>query len=173
MYDISLKTAHALLDNCPVALLLVAENGDIRGFNPAFRTLVGAAADTLQAASQPDGLIGPLLGPDTLISWIMPDGDERWLAVDTASIEDTPAITARFFTDVTEKRRLKEERDALRVRLGEQSIKDEQLPSLLSRYGIQISLEPMVSRSRRYNSPLSILTMGIATAGDRDQTLNW
>jgi len=171
MYDISLKTAHALLDNCPVALLLVAENGDIRGFNPAFRTLVGAAADTLQAASQPDGLIGPLLGPDTLISWIMPDGDERWLAVDTASIEDTPAITARFFTDVTEKRRLKEERDALRVRLGEQSIKDEQLPSLLSRYGIQISLEPMVSRSRRYNSPLSILTMGIATAGDRDQTL--
>jgi len=171
MYDISLKTAHALLDNCPVALLLVAENGDIRGFNPAFRTLVGAAADTLQAASQPDGLIGPLLGPDTLISWIMPDGDERWLAVDTASIEDTPAITARFFTDVTEKRRLKEERDALRVRLGEQSIKDEQLPSLLSRYGIQISLEPMVSRSRRYNSPLSILTIGIATAGDRDQTL--
>ena len=171
MYDTSLKTAHALLDSCPVALLLVAENGDIHGFNPAFRALVGDAADTLQAASQPDGLIAPLLGPDTVMSWIMPDGDERWLAVDTASIEDAPGITARFFTDVTEKLRLKKERDALQVKLGEQAIKDTQLPSLLSRYGIQVSLEPMVSRSRRYNSPLSILTMGITTAEDHNQTL--
>lgn len=171
MHDTSLKTAHALLDNCPVALLLVAENGDIHGFNPAFRALVGDAADSLQAASQPDGLIMPLLGPETVISWIMPDGDERWLAVDTASIEDAPGITARFYTDITEKQRLKKERDALQVKLGEQAIRDTQLPSLLSRYGIQVSLEPMVSRSRRYNSPLSILTMGIATTGDRDQAL--
>ena len=171
MYDTSLKTAHALLDNCPVALLLVAENGDIHGFNPAFRALVGDAADTLQAAPQPDGLIAPLLGPATVMSWIMPDGDERWLTIDTASIGDAPNITARFYTDITEKRRLKKERDALLVKLGEQAIRDTQLPSLLSRYGIQVSLEPMVSRSRRYNSPLSILTMGITTAGDRDQTL--
>ena len=171
MHNTSLKTAHALLDSCPVALLLVAENGDIHGFNPAFRALVGDAADMLQGTAQPDSLITPLLGPGTLLSWIMPDGDERWLTVDTASIEDAPGISARFFTDITEKVRLKKERDALRVRLGEQAIKDEQLPSLLSRYGIQVSLEPMVSRSRRYNSPLSILTMGIATAGDREQTL--
>jgi GGDEF domain-containing protein len=171
MYDTSLKAAHALLDNCPVALLLVAENGDIHGFNPAFRALVGDAADTLQAAPQPDGLIAPLLGPETVTSWIMPDGDERWLAVETAFIEDAPGITARFYTDITEKQRLKKERDALRVKLGEQAIRDEQLPSLLSRYGIQVSLEPMVSRSRRYNSPLSILTMGITTTGDRDQSL--
>jgi GGDEF domain-containing protein len=171
MYDTSLKTAHALLDNCPVALLLIAENGDIHGFNPAFSALVGDAADTLQAASQPDGLIMPLLGPETVISWIMPDGDERWLAVDTASVGDTPGITARFYTDITEKQRLKKERDALQIKLGEQAIRDTQLPSLLSRYGIQVSLEPMVSRSRRYNSPLSILTMGIATTGDRDQAL--
>ncbi|MDX2456763.1 MAG: diguanylate cyclase [Gammaproteobacteria bacterium] len=171
MYDTSLKTTHALLDSCPVALLLIAENGDILGFNTAFRALVGDAADMLQEAPQPDSLITPLLGPGTLLNWIMPDGDERWLAVDTTSIEDAPGITARFFTDITAKLRLKKERDALQVKLGEQAIKDEQLSSLLSRYGIQVSLEPMVSRSRRYNSPLSIITMGIDTTGDRDQTL--
>lgn len=171
MYETSLKAAHSLLDSCPVALLLVAENGDIRGFNPAFRALLGDAADTLQEAPQTDGLIAPLLGPGTVINWIMPDGDERWLAINTASVADAPGITARFYTDVTEKLRLKKERDVLQGKLGEQSIKDNQFTSLLSRYGAQISLEPMVSRSRRYNSPLSIITMGIETAGDRDQIL--
>ena len=171
MHETTLQTAHALLDNCPLALLLVSESGDIRGFNRAFRTLVGDAADTLMDASQPDGLITPLLGPDTLINWIMPDGDERWLAVTITDIEDTPEVTAHFFTDVTEKLRFKKERDTLQARLAEESLKDSSLPSLLSRYGIQVSLEPMVSRSRRYNTPLSIFTMSIETAGDRDKTL--
>jgi diguanylate cyclase (GGDEF)-like protein len=171
MFDISIKAAHALLDSCPVALLLTAENGAICGFNQAFRSLVGEAADMLEEAPQPDALIAPLLGPGTVISWIMPDGDERWLAVDSAPLKDVPGTTAHFFTDVTEKLRLKQERDALQLKLGEQAIRDHQLPRLLSHFGIQISLEPMVSRSRRYNSPLSIITMGIDTAGDRDNAL--
>jgi diguanylate cyclase (GGDEF)-like protein len=171
MYDITLNAAHSLLDNCPVAFVLVAENGAICGFNTAFRALVGDAADMQKEAPQPDALIAPLLGPATVLNWIMPDGDERWLAVKSAPIEDAPGITARFFTDVTEKVRLKKERDALQEQRSEQAIRDQQFPSLLSRYGIQVSLEPMVARSRRYNSPLSIITMGIDTAGDRDSTL--
>ena len=171
MFDTSIKAAHALLENCPVALLLTAENGTVCGFNQAFRALVGDAAEMLQESPQPDALIAPLLGPGTVTSWIMPDGDERWLAIESAPLEDAPGITVRFFTDITEKLRLKKERDALQARLREQSIKDEQLPSLLSRYGIQHSLEPMVSRSRRYNSPLSIITMGVETAGDRHSML--
>jgi len=171
MYDTSLETAHALLDNCPVALLLIAENGDIHGFNPAFRALVGDDTDILQVGAQPDSLIMPLLGPDSLLNWVMPDGDERWLTVDTAAIEDAPGITARFFTDITEKLRLKKECDALRVALDEQAIHDEQFTRLLSRQGIHVSLEPMVSRSRRYNTPLSIITLGVNSAGNRNEML--
>lgn len=171
MYKTSLTATHSLLDSCPVALLLLAENGDICGFNPAFRALLGDTADTLDEVLQSTGLIAPLLGPGTVVNWIMPDGDERWLAIDTAAIEDAPGITARFYTDVTEKLRLKKERDELQEKLGEQAIRDSRLTSLLSRYGVQVALEPMVSRSRRYNSPLSIITMGIDTTGDRDQTL--
>ena len=167
MHDIPLQTARALLDNCPLALLLVADDGAICGFNRAFRTLVGDTADTLKNATQPDGLITPLLGPGTVINWIMPDGDERWLAVTSTTVADAPGVTARFFTDVTEKLRLKKERDALQRKFREQALMDEQLTSLLSRYGIQVSLEPMVSRSRRYNAPLSIITMGVDTSGDR------
>ena len=67
MYDTSLKAAHSLLESCPVALLLVAENGNICGFNAAFRTLVGEAADLLKDTPQPDGLIAPLPGSDTVM----------------------------------------------------------------------------------------------------------
>ena len=171
MYETSLTAAHSLLDSCPVALLLVADNGDIHGFNPAFRALLGEAADTLTETTRPDGLIAPLLEAAGIINWIMPDGDERWLAIETARIDDMPGVSARFFTDITEKQRLKNQRDALQLQLAEQAIKDAQLTSLLSRYGIQVSLEPMVSRSRRYNSPLSIITMGIDTRGNRDPLL--
>jgi len=171
MYETSLTAAHSLLNSCPVALLLIADNGDIHGFNPAFRALLGDAADTLSDAARPDGLITPLLETASVINWIMPDGDERWLAIDTATIDDMPGVSARFFTDITEKLRLKNQRDVLQQKLAEQAIKDAQFTSLLSRYGIQVSLEPMVSRSRRYNSPLSIITMGVDTSGDRDKML--
>jgi len=171
MQNTTLKTAHALLESCPLALLLVTENGHIRGFNQAFKTLVGDTADTLLDASQPGDLIMPLLGPGTLVNWVMPDGDERWLAVTVTAIEETPGVNARFFADVTEQLRFKKERDSLQARLAGESFRDSLLPSLLSRYGIQMSIEPMVSRSRRYNAPLSIITMGIETDGERDKTL--
>jgi GGDEF domain-containing protein len=171
MHDITLQTAHALLDNCPLALLLIADDGSICGFNRAFSTLLGDAADTLKNATHPDDLITPLLGPASVINWIMPDGDERWLAVSITAVAETSGLSARFYTDVTEKLRFKKERDSLQTRFAEESLKDGLLTSLLSRYGIQISLEPMVSRSRRYNAHLSIITMGIETDADRDKTL--
>jgi hypothetical protein len=171
MHDIPLQTTRALLHNCPLALLLVADDGAICGFNRAFRMLVGDTADTLKNATQPDGLITPLLGPGTVINWITPDGDERWLAVSITTLAEAPGLSARFYTDVTEKLRFKKERDSLQTRLAEESLKDGLLTSLLSRYGIQISIEPMVARSRRYNAHLSIVTMSIETDGDRDKTL--
>ena len=171
MHDITLPIAHALLDNCPLGLLLVSDDGVVRGFNQAFRNLVGDAADTLKNATRPDDLITPLLGPASVINWITPDGDERWLAVSITALAETPGLTARFYTDVTEKLRFKKERDSLQTRFAEESLKDSRLTSLLSRYGIQISLEPMVSRSRRYNTHLSIVTMGIETDRDRNNTL--
>ena len=171
MHDIPLQTARALLDNCPLALLLIADDGSICGFNRAFSTLVGDAADTLKNATQPDDLITPLLGPASVINWIMPDGDERWLAVESSTIDAAPGLTVRFYQDVTEKLRLKKEREALQKALKQQAIKDEQLPGLLSRYGIEISLEPLVSRSRRYNTPLSLVCVSIDSSQDRDKAI--
>jgi GGDEF domain-containing protein len=165
MKDISLQQALALLDISPVAMLLTAADGRIRGCNQAFAALLGDTVDNLAGQLPDDGMLAPLLGQGTLINWIMPDGDTRWLALDIFEIDAEPGSRARFYLDVTEKLRFKQERDALVRELQAQSLYDASLGSLFSRHGVLVSLRPLVARSRRYNSPLSVITMRIdATA---------
>jgi len=171
MKDISLKQALSLLDISPLAMLLTGSDGRVRACNQAFAALTGERADTLAGQSAADGLLAPLLGEVTLINWIMPDGDSRWLALETFMVDGDPGGSARFYLDVTEKLRLKQERDALDRELQAQSLYDASLASLLSRHGILVSLRPLVARSRRYNSPLSVVTMRIATTADAGSTL--
>ncbi|HDN69245.1 MAG TPA: diguanylate cyclase [Gammaproteobacteria bacterium] len=171
MKDLSHSTALSLLQSHPIAMLLIDGNDKIQGFNNAFAALLGEAAATLQGASPADGLVTSLLGPGTLINWIMPDGDERWLTVEACTVDTDPGMTARFYQDVTEKLRLRNERDSLQAALKEQALRNEQLPGLLSRYGIEVSLEPLVSRSRRYDSPLSLVCISIDSSHDRDKAV--
>ena len=171
MKDLSLETAQSLLQSSPIALLLVGDDDKINGFKSALAALLGEAATTLTGASQADGLLAPLLGTATVIHWIMPDGDERWLAVESFAIDAFPGVNARFYQDVTEKLRLKKERDALQEELKKQALHDERLPSLLSRFGLQVSLEPLVAASRRYNSPLTLVCVNIDSDQDRDKAL--
>jgi len=168
---LSRTEAVTLLDTCPLALLLVDDGGRICGFNAAFAALLGEAAgdpDSLAEDLRNDGLLMPLLGQGTLINWIMPDGDERWLAVECTIMN---GFTARFYQDVTEKLRLRQERDVCARELQDQSLKDAKLTSLLNRRGILVSLEPLVARSRRYNTPLSVVVMGLQNRNAGDQAL--
>jgi GGDEF domain-containing protein len=103
------------------------------------------------------------LGLGTLINWIMPGGEERWLVVETAVLH---GMTARYYRDVTEMLRLKKERD---MELREQSLRDADLSCLLSRHGILVALEPLVARSRRHNTPLSVVVMGPHTEPLHDE----
>jgi diguanylate cyclase (GGDEF)-like protein len=171
MKDITLKQALALLDISPLAMLLTGSDGRIRACNQAFAALAGENADSLAGQSNADGLLAPLLGQGTFINWIMPDGDTRWLALDTFEIEEEPGGNVRFYLDVTEKLRLKQERDMLARELQSQSLYDETLGSLFSRHGILVSLRPLVARSRRYNTPLSLVTMRIDTATNYNKML--
>lgn len=169
MTDISLQEALLLLDMSPQPMLLLENSGTLRGTNRAFRTLVGVDADSAVDPALDAGLLQPLLGTSTVINWIMPDGEARWLAVD---VIDMPGIQARFYTDITEKLRLRHERDALREELDEQTLYDSRIGSLLSRRGILVSLAPLVARSRRYNNPLSIVTLSVSSgATDRSSAL--
>jgi diguanylate cyclase (GGDEF)-like protein len=162
MKDIPLPDALALLDCCPLAMLL-EEQGRIGYYNRAFADLLGAAAAGVTPGEAPDPMITPLLVENSLLSWIMPDGTERWLSIETLSVSDRPGVRVHFYQDRTEPLRLKQERDELASRLERQSMRDAKLPGLLSHYGLQVTLEPMVSRCRRYNHPLTVVAMSLVT----------
>jgi GGDEF domain-containing protein len=163
-----------LLDACPLPVLLLDASGCIRACNRAFATLIGVATDAVHAAPEDlrrEGLLEPLLGRSTLVNWVMPDGDERWLAVESLTPVGSRGCTARFYHDVTEKLRLRKERDTLLAQLKQHSLKDETLPSLLSRRGLLHALEPLVARCRRYDSPLSVIAMGVETQQEQQKLL--
>lgn len=164
MNELSHQQALKLLDDAPQAMLLLDSSGAIRGYNRAFGELIG---DVAGGTVDPDaGLLQPLLGTSTVINWITPGGDERWLAIEVVELADLPDMQARFYSDITEKLRLRHERDALQKQLDDQVLYDSRISSLLSRRGILVSLLPLVARSRRYNSPLSIITVAVRTDDD-------
>jgi hypothetical protein len=143
--SLTLEEAAVLLDACPLAILLLDASGRIRACNHAFAGLTGVVPGAGVAepeALREEGLLEPLLGSATLVNWILPDGDERWLAVETRILAGTPAGTVRFYIDVTEKLRLRKERDGLRTELKLLSLKDETLTSLMNRRGLLHALEP-------------------------------
>jgi GGDEF domain-containing protein len=170
MKNTALQEALQLLDISPQPMVLLENTGTIRGFNRAFRSLLGEVAGSDEDISQSPELLQPLLGTNTVINWIMPDGSERWLTVEVIDIPGLPGMQARFYTNVTEKLRLRHERDALQEELDEQRLYDKQMGSLLSRRGILVSLAPLVARSRRYNSPLSIINLSITITDDMRAT---
>lgn len=171
MHDISLEQALQLLDISPQPMLLLEKSGTVRGFNSGFRALFGETAGSATDMSLDPGLLQPLLGTSTVVNWIMPGGDERWLAIEILGVPDLPGTQARFYTDITEKLRLRHERDALVEELEEQTLHDRDNPGLLSRRGLLISLAPLVARCRRYNSPLSIIALTAHGTADSHETL--
>jgi diguanylate cyclase (GGDEF)-like protein len=171
---LTLEEAANLLDACPLGILLLDGSGCIRACNSAFANLTGAVYG--MAVSEPEelrkeGLLEPLLGSGTLVNWIMPDGDERWLTVESRPLTGTDGGTARFYVDVTEKLRLRKERDGLRAELKQLSLKDETLTSLLNRRGLLHSLDPLVARCRRYDKPLAVIAMGLEVQKERQKLM--
>jgi diguanylate cyclase (GGDEF)-like protein len=171
MKNLTLEQAQALLDDCPTPMLLVGAGDTVQGYNRAFESLLGETAVILNEPVHQHDLLIPLLAENAMVNWIMPGGEDRWLAVEVATVEDTPGTSVRFFLDITESIRLRNERDAMADELRKQALRDAFLTSLLSRHGILVSLEPLVARCRRYNSPLSVVTMNISTRQDRNRAL--
>jgi diguanylate cyclase (GGDEF)-like protein len=172
--SLTLEEATTLLDASPLAILVLDASGSIHACNRAFANLTGVvtgAAVTDPEELRKEGLLEPLLGSGTLVNWIMPDGDERWLAVDTRPLTGTEGGTARFYVDVTDKLRLRKECDGLRAEFKQLSLKDATLTSLMNRHGLLHSLEPLVARCRRYDSPLSIIAMGLEVQEERQKLL--
>ncbi|MFQ5468931.1 MAG: diguanylate cyclase domain-containing protein [Gammaproteobacteria bacterium] len=79
----------------------------------------------------------------------------------------TSGINAYFFFDTSENEKLRKEVTALQKDLDEKNTRDA-LTGLLNQRGLHQVLETQLTRSRRYNNPLSVIRMDIVKY--RDET---
>ena len=86
------------------------------------------------------------------------NGKERWVMRCPISINDDKK--AIYYIDVTDEEQLRKERTQLAKQL-EQHNTVEPISGLLNQQGISMGLEPLISRSRRYENPLSLVTMSV------------
>lgn len=161
---LALDQALVLLDNTPDPLLLLDADDRVVGGNAALRALLGAAADDLHGRRAADLAGSPLhallAGHDTFAYLGAGDHHAYFTPVDLRLPPGAVAVRARLLRDVSESEHLRVEREHLQAELEAQALHDP-VTGLLNRRGLMVALEPQVSRSRRYNSPLSLLVMDV------------
>lgn len=151
---LALEQAVALIDGCPDPVLLFDAADRVVALNRAAQTLLADHPDPLgyAAAGIPAGRLrdlvagaGPVRFPD--------DGSQarHFAPLDLALPGGAAAVRARLLRDVTDGERLTAALDA-------QALHD-RTTGVLNPRGLMVALEPQVSRSRRYDSPLALVMM--------------
>lgn len=154
--EISHAAALSLLDTTPCGIILLERDNTIGWFNRNIADLLGL--DPGQIAGQHAASLQPL-------SWLFESQDIGYLPASGAR----PARWLRgwrkqtdghgqaiFLVDVTEQQRLLTEHDRLTQQLDEFDTRDS-LTGLANRRALMQNLEPLVSRSRRYGNPFSVI----------------
>lgn len=158
-----------MLNSAPIGMLLLDAEGKVSWINHSLEEILGQRTQDLLGKSS--STIG-----DELRDVFKPEGEVSlpataeheaitWLTTTTNLSEQN---VAKYFIDISTLSHLINERDRLTAQIQALSIKDE-ATGLLNRRGIFQALEPQVSRSRRYDNLLSVLTIKIANYDELKQ----
>lgn len=156
------------LDHAPQGVLVSGADGNIRWCNQTLAawldttpaSIAGCALDTMlqQYLSKPteqEPEVFAITGED--------DTPPRWLRQTTLRI-DTGGDTqnAVFFADISQERMLHQRLEQLET--------IEPVSRLFNRRAMLVNLDPLISRSRRYENPLSVITMELLNLEDINAT---
>ena len=150
-----------LLEACPVGLLLIDKDDKIGWINSAMRNWLGTRADKIieQGVDAVPRELQKLWGEDATVHLSGTDSDdELWLLGTSQALNDGSKM--QFFIDATASKMLLQERDALQSQLESISLTDKDT-GMPNQRALSQSLESQVSRSRRYQNPLTILIMQV------------
>lgn len=137
------------------------QGGSISWLNPALERMLGLAADQLVGQKREQFPFtthrGLFKGNGMMHLFGSGVEQERWLqcTVETPEGTDPEMHTVKYFQDVTELVRLREENQRLTQQVQELAITDE-LTGLANRQALTRALNSQVARSRRYQNPLSL-----------------
>jgi diguanylate cyclase (GGDEF)-like protein len=160
MSQISLTEMQEILNMAPVGIVLINSMGRIEWHNETLEQLLGISGEQLAGKALGDlpKEIGSVLNspPDTIL--LQQNDQQRWLHCHRQSYDD--GRHAHFYLDITTEQRLRLERDRLEEDLQQLTTRDP-VTGLPNRRALLQGLEPLISRSRRYGNPLSLIKLHV------------
>ena len=163
----NLNTVQQTLSNAPVGILLLGTDNKVLWHNNTLESLLGLSADQLSeqsADSMAADVRGILIAPPETI--FLQHGDQqRWIRCHRQDNGDNSHT--HFYLDITQEQLLKLERDKLAEDLQQLTTRDT-ITGLPNRLALLQGLEPLISRSRRYENPLSIVLLSLSFEGEND-----
>jgi len=158
------EIANEILHKFPSAAMTTGPSGQVTWCNETLMRLIKANAADLVGQSQADVERHYLktLPDQAGMFFIMRHDQEQpeyWLRKQEFPVEDGSLIV---YEDVSEAIKSKIHANDLQTQLDELSTVDP-VSGLLNRRAMLQNLEPLVSRSRRYNNPLSVIAMELVT----------
>jgi len=164
MTQITLTDMQDALQNSPIGIVLMDGKGNIQWHNSSLEQMLDVTAEQLNGKSTadlPKELNSILTSPPETI--LLQNGDiQRWLHCHSQTSSD--GKRSQFYIDITTEQRLRLERDRLEEDLQQLTTRDP-VTGLPNRRALLQGLEPLISRSRRYGNPLSLIKLRVELTG--------
>lgn len=165
---LSANQALAIVENCPLPLVIVNRNGDVSGCNLAFEQLLTClrrcgehAAKTTPLGDDP---LRALVDAQGTVSWTEHSGEQRHLSINSFALAEHGNMQVRIFVDISEQVRLQQALGAMDEKIRRHSLTDS-VTGLLNERGLMLALEPQVARSRRYDRPMAVIMLSVDQTG--------
>lgn len=167
---LSSAIAAEALANAPIGMLILDQQGCITWLNQALETLLDIETDRLlghNAATAEPSWRSLLFTPEqTQLLEATATRPARWLQTRRVTLKET-ACTLHCYADITDLQNALEDRARLSEELAQHTTRDT-VTGLPNRQALLQGLDPLVSRSRRYQNPLSVIRLRIDNLADID-----
>ena len=167
---LTIAIATEALANTPIGILILDQNGRVVWLNHALEILLDITAERLlgQSAATTEAPWRALLfAPEkTLLMEGTATRPVRWLQTWQAPLKETGGAL-HCYADITEFQNALEDRARLNEELTQHTTRDT-LTGLPNRQALLQELEPLITRSRRYHNPLSVIRLHIDNLADID-----
>lgn len=144
-----------ILTEAPVGVATVDADGKLTWCNAALAELAGLSLDEMDGLDEAALLVNAVLPAAGTVQF---ENGGRSAQRVTAELPMGQRVI--YYQDVTEQEALRSECDALAEQLQQHNSIDPE-SGLLNQQAVGRGLDPLVSRSRRYDNPLSVVTMSL------------
>jgi len=149
------------INETPFPMMATDESGIVSWVNPAFEELCAADSESLIGLSSdnpPAPNLTELLGTKNPVQILHPERGEIWLerTIKKVNQEDEPPVNMHYFHEVTTENQLVQENLQLKQQIENLTLTDE-LTGLANERALSQHLATQVTRSRRYNNPLTLV----------------